>query len=312
MNIFSILDDSDNEESVKPKAPAKVAKDDKKPVVGAPPKKDSGNGKNAGQAKDRKPKDKKDVKGAVADEAVENAKPNPRGGKGQGKDHRKPKDKGDNPDGKRTFDRRSGTGRGREVSRGGRGPYGLGNDKQDALEAEKDPASAESPIDVDDGDEDPVVSAEAEEPEAETFTMDQFMAKRAEARAAASGVLATGKVRTVTKDETAGLTKGGEELTDFWAQTKGIKGDQKGKDQRSNSKNISLNVGFKFEKPDERDDRDQGRGKGRGGKGEGRDRRDGGRGDGRGRGRDNARGRGGRGRPQTVFNPTSQTDFPTL
>lgn len=74
--------------------------------------------------------------------------------------------------------------RGRELSRGGRGPFGLGNVNQEALDAEKSPevvksageeikqeaaADAESPAD-----------AEAAEPEpvASVFTLDEYLSKR--------------------------------------------------------------------------------------------------------------------------------------
>lgn len=304
MNIYSILDfDGSDEENPKPKVAPKSSGETKKAPA---PKRDipgkAPDAKKDGKkAADKKPNETK----VVTSDDAEGGKENNRGGMGKGKGkevNRKPanKDKGgDAEGGKRAFDRKSGTGRGREVSRGGRGPYNSGNAKEDALKAEKDPASAE--IETDDPNAPVEEAAEPSEPEPETFTMDQFMAKRMEARAKASGVLAgDASTRAVDTKELSSLTEAKEELNDFLAQTKGLKGTDKEKSQRSNSKKTITNVGFKFEPVggDDRDDRRGGRG--------------GGRGDGRGRGGKSGKGRG-RGGPTTVFNTNDDSlDFPAL
>lgn len=310
MNIYSILDDSDNEEGPKKVAPKSSSTETKK---GSAPKKDipgkaPDTKKDAKKSGDKKPNSS--AKGST-DDVGEGGKDNNRGGmsKGKGKEaNRKPanKDKSETG-GKRAFDRKSGTGRGREVSRGGRGPFNSGNDRQDAQNAEKDPSTAEVTGDDDEaGAEEP---EEPAEPEPETFTMDQFMAKRNEARAKATSLLSKDvKQRSVNKDELSGLSKAGEELNDFWAQTKGLKISDKEKTQRSNSKQTVANVGFKFEPVggDDRDDRGGRRGgSGRGGRGGDRD-------DNRNSGRVRGRGRG-RGGPTTVFSThDNSADFPAL
>jgi plasminogen activator inhibitor 1 RNA-binding protein len=338
MNIFSVLDDSDNDEPVTVKAPEKVVekkvavpKAPPKVVLGAPPKEVKGKDAKSSNAKPRAPKPEiKDPKPETAEGEVE-VKDNNRGGlpKGNYKDRPRPKrEGGEAPGGKREYDRRSGTGRGREVSRGGRGAFGLGNDKQDALEAEKDPKAADvvtEAVEIVVEEAVPEVVEEPKEPEIPTYTMDQFMEKRNAERAKAVTLLAEGvKVRTVDKEAFTGLTVAGENLDDFLGRTKFKAGDRT-KDQRSTGKTQILDVGFKFAAPEQPDRGDRydrgdkggrggegGRGGGRGGDRNG-DRRPGGRGEGRGGGRgagaSGGRG-GGRGTgPATVFNTA---DFPTL
>ena len=234
---------------------------------------------------------------------------------------------------KREFDRRSGTGRGRELSRGGRGAFGAGNVSQEALDAEKNPQAAiEGAVDGDAAaaateevvEVEPAVPAE---PEPVTFTMDEFMKKREEARQRLAAENAAKPVRAVNKEtEFAGMTALSAALDDYVTSAKGDNnaGGRKG-DQRSQAKTQVLNVGFKYPTPqpesrdrDSRGDREGGRGGGRGGDREGGrgPRREGGRGEGgRGGGR-GGEGRGaGRGGPRpaggasSAFNPA---DFPSL
>lgn len=213
---------------------------------------------------------------------------------------------------KREFDRRSGTGRGREVSRGGRGAFGAGNPAQDAIDAEKNPKAAiEGAVDgaADAPAEEEEVAEEAApaEPEPTTFTLDEYMQKREEARQKAAAIAAV-NARTVNKDEFAGMTTLAVALDDYVASSVSKAESASRKDQRSTAKNQVLNVGFKYPAPQPERERgprfEGGRGEGRGGRREGRD---GGRGEGR--------GRGGRGAPRSgstsaaAFNPA---DFPSL
>lgn len=333
MNIYACLDESDNEEDQTKKVvpPKKAATTGKS----APVKKDAAKPATKGKGENTAPGNankSKDSKAPVAvDPDADAGKDNNRGGRPRGKEgHHRGEHKHEGGDAgarrpKREFERRSGTGRGREVSRGGRGSFGAGNAAQDALEAEKDPKSAEAPIESAAEDADAAVEAEPEaEPEPVTFTLDEYMQIRNEARAKAAALVGETKERKVNKDsaEFAGLkTVEGEEVQDYLPGVNS-KGEAIRKDQRSTVKTPVVNVGFKFEANQQSDgyrgggdrgsrggDRPfRGGGGGRGGRSDGRG---GGRGDGgRGRG-DNRRGGGGGGRsgPTTVFN---NMDFPAL
>lgn len=316
MNIFSILDDSDNDEPVvkttKPVKEVKPVAAPKKDIPGAPPKASAK--KDAAKTGDIKPKPapkEKSAAPAAAADPSEAPKENRakthksrhgetrggRGSAGEGKDG-----------GKREFDRRSGTGRGREVSRDGRGPFGAGNHKQDALEAEKDPSKAE--VKIDEVGTTDVEEAVAEpEPEDKTITLDDFMQKRKIEREEAQAVFAGDvKARAADKEVLAGLSKAGKEEYGSELAAK----DYSKKDQRSTGKSKILDVGFKnYQQPaqessyeDRRPPRVEGRGSGgRGGRGGDRNSRGGGRGGGA---PSSGRGSGG---PATVFNAQ---DFPTL
>lgn len=311
MNFYSILDESDDEQPKQVKKTPEAKKDaassgDKKaakPAGKGAPRKDP----PGARPRENKKSAATEPTGNSSATEEDVKKDNNRGGLARGKDNRgKPKTGSkDGKDGKREYDRKSGTGRGREVSRGGRGPFGAGNVKEDAQKAEKDPAAAEVEA------EGEIETAEEEagpppEPEVPTFTMDQFLAQRAAAREKASSVLAADKARTVDTDFSSGLQKAGEELNDFWAQTKGGKPKKYGKDQRSTGK-TSVDVSFKFDTPQQDDDRHDRRGdrgdRGEGGRGRG--------GRGRGEGRGEGRGRGGRGGRGASFN-VSAAEFPTL
>lgn len=230
---------------------------------------------------------------------------------------------GNKPDGekrapRREFDRRSGTGRGREVSRGGRGAFGAGNPAQDALDAEKNPqAAVEGAVDgaVEGAVEEVVVEeVTPAEPEPVTFTLDEFMQKREEARQRLAGLTgAPAAVRTVDKEKDfAGLTTvAAGELENYLGSSAG-KAEAARKDQRSTGKAVVSNVGFKFPavQPErEQRDRDGPRTGGRGGDREGGrgPRREGGAGRGAGRGDRPARPASG---AAAAFN--AEKDFPKL
>jgi len=325
MNIFSVLDDSDNEEQQTKVVPK--AKDTAKPAAAGAKKETTaakpvktvdakGKGETAPKAK-TVPVGADKPKGPVVESATTDAaKDDNRGGRPRGKEYREKGGRGGRGGGeptegerrpKRDFDRRSSAGRGRgEASKGGRGSFGLGNPAQDAQNAEKDPNSAEAVVDTTEGAEDvePEVVAE---PEPTTFTLDQFMEKRNEARKA---LLANEtKVRTVDQSALAGLSRKEDLGETTYMPVKASKADASRKDQRSTGKNQVLDVAFKFAAIQVDDDRG-GRG-GRGGRGDsGR----GGRGDGRGRGgagRGDARGGN---KPSSAGSKAafSNTDFPSL
>ena len=119
---------------------------------------------------------------------------------------------------KREFDRRSSTGRTGEQRKDSRGPHSFGNVKQEAADAEKDPASAEPELDTDAPGE---AAAEDATPVPElpkVVTYDEFLKKRNEAAANSANksvVLETKSIRTVTADDFAGLKTKEEEETVF-------------------------------------------------------------------------------------------------
>jgi len=344
MNIYSVLDESDDEEQPKVVPPKKVnnvvtgkpapaAKKDAavkstKPEDAKPKGKgDNAQPANANKAKETKPAasaDKSKSAPAVDSSAVDSAdaKDNNRGGRPRGKEsfHRGGGGRGGRGGAegaaegekrpKREFERRSATGRGREVSKGGRGAFGFGNPAQDAQDAEKDPNSADVAIEAVDGAEEAAVVVEEAEPEPVTYSLDEFLEKRNEARKALLSSATETKVRVVDQSALAGLSRKEDLGETTYMPIKAAKGDATKKDQRSTGKNQVLDVGFKFEAIQVDDGGRGGRGEGRGGRG------DAGRG---GRGGRSSRGDGSRparttGAPsnkgaQTVFNTQ---DFPSL
>lgn len=328
MNIYSVLDDSDNEEQQTKVVNDKKAKDTAKPVAA---KKDAVAAKpvKAAESKGKGdvPKPKSAPVGSapktapvVESAATDATKDDNRGGRPRGKEYREKGGRGGRGGGepaegerrpKRDFDRRSSAGRGRgEASKGGRGSFGSGNPAQDAQDAEKDPNSAEAVVESTEGAEDvePEVVAE---PEPATFTLDQFMEKRNEARRV---LLANEtKVRVVDQSALAGLSRKEDEGETTYMPVKASKADASRKDQRSTGKTQVLEVAFKFAAIQVDDDRG-GRG-GRGGEGRGRgDGGRGGRGDGRGRGgAGRGEGRGGNKAPSATSKAVfSNIDFPSL
>jgi plasminogen activator inhibitor 1 RNA-binding protein len=318
MNIFSVLDESDNEEP-KPKVAEKKVKDNAKPAV-AGEKKDAQAKPKAAETKGKvdavssaKPKTVQEKPKAPENaDAVASGKDDNRGGRARGKEYREKGGRGgrggnESSEGgerrpKRDFERRSGTGRGREVSKGGRGSFGFGNPAQDAQDAEKDPNSAEAllqPVDAEESAEPEVVA----EPEPVTFTLDEFLEKRNQARQALNA--SETKLRKVDQSTLAGLNRKEDQGETTYMPIKAGKVDNSKKDQRSTGKTQVLDVAFKFAAIQVDEDRG-GRG-GRGGRGDGRGA--GGRGGdarGRGPGRGNSRPASGK---AAAFNTA---DFPSL
>lgn len=307
MNIFSVLDSSDNEEEQPKVVPQKkggketgAAKPAAKPadkkeapkaprvVPGLPPKENK-NEKKAAAA----PAAPKEEPAADAGEA---SKSNARGGlgRGKGRDHKGDRNtrRAAEADGegktrpKREFDRRSGTGRGREVSRGGRGSYGAGSVEQDALDAEKHPQEAQELLEPVEQQPETVEGETAAEPEPQpepvpsVFTLDEFLEKREQARARLNDIVGDKPVRTVDKSAFGNLEpKNDTDLDSYMPATKTGKAQQAGKkDQRSSSKAQVLDLGFKSWTPPvneyrsrDRPERERGERSGRGaGRGEGR------------------------------------------
>lgn len=278
MNFFSALNDSDDEPT--PKRPQKP--------------------KAAPTSKTAKNDD-------ATRSAIEKADGRIRGaGPGRGKPReRRPPSKVDGSGNPRTrqYDRRSGTGRGKESSKSGRGSFGWGNDEDDAAAAEK----GDLPDDVVDGaeevDSEPVPEPE---PEVPTFTLDEYMAKKKSVGGNNSELFSAQKTRSV-ETSFAGLSTGKDELTDFLKLGEDKK--QRAKTSGRAAKKETLSLAFKSapkdgdERPPRRDDdrrrndrqgREGGRGGGRGDRPSGRGSRNEGRG-GRGGGSGSRAPGGGRG-----------------
>lgn len=276
-NFFAALGDSDNEDD-KPKiAPKSSSKNSSKSLLVAPSKVD----KKAQYNHDHGDRHTKGGRGH-------------RGG------------------GKRQFDRRSGTGRGKDVKKDGGGGRNWGNDKNEARKNEGpiDESQFEKKTEVTEapgGEENTLRKPEEIEPEPEpednTMSYEEYLATKGKPD---SGVFAETKVREV-ENEFAGVTiQGKDDEEDFL-----VMGDEKRKRTRQ-KKNEKKTIDMSFRVVDssaiDGDSRGGRRDSGRGGRGG----RSGGRGGGRGGkgGRSGrGRGRGGRGRP---INTTDPEAFPSL
>lgn len=213
-----------------------------------------------------------------------------KGGRGHGKSGRGTRE------GKREFDRHSGTGRGKEVSKGGAGKGNWGNEKAEALEAEKRGDAA----DVEENNEEEVDNTPVE-PEKPTFTMDEYLARRS--APSNPDVFGTKQARQVDSSF-AGMKSAEVDLSDYIAS----KGDNSVKSKKeAKTKDVVRDLGIRTEPASVfREDRGP-----RGGRGEGR-------GEGRGRSEGRGRGRGGEGRGRgkpSAANKIDVTDnnaFPVL
>lgn len=273
-NFFAALDDSDNEG--KKNAPVATKKSTKKEVV-EPSKVENRPDKHG----DRH------TKGG-------------RGGRAPARD------------GKRTFDRKSGTGRGREISKGGDGGHNWGSDKNEAKKAEGPVTEGEeAPVEEngengENGAEEVVKQPEPEEDK--TMSYDEYMASKALPDSAAFKPV---KERTVENEFSIAAKALKKEEEDFLVMGGGKQIKKKGKKQNDKEK---LVLDFKVKSATGGDDRGprkdgrDGRGDRRGSGGGGRDgRRDNGRRD---RGRTGGRGggrSGGRG-----LDATDPNAFPSL
>lgn len=223
-------------------------------------------------------------------------------------------------DGKRTYDRRSGTGRGKEIRKGGGGPRNWGSDKVDARNAEgvlDENQVEKAPVDVEDGavgetqqtsskEDEPVLEPEPEpEPEPVTRTLDEYYEDRKnalkdlpqfqeKAKREVQNEFAGFQARIVPKEEFLIMGSG-----------KAIRKKSGGSGKKVTE---TVELGFRVgSKPG------GGGGRGRGDRGyRGEKREGGGRGRGRGRGDRRRGGERGGGRSARVTDPLDPSSFPSL
>lgn len=282
MNIYSVLD-SDDEEKPKVKQQTKAAEKPapKKGAFEAPIERDPKAGKKEHHSRH----------GA--------------------KDHHNP-EANTNPR-KRQFDRRSGTGRGKEVAKGGAGGANWGSDKNEALRAEKHIAG-DVDIVEENVEETEEVSAEPAVPEPTVFTLDEYNRRRAEQGKPRGEAFSDVQLREVSADFSGMKTKEDDNLEDFIALG-AAKTSKAKKDQRSTSKTVVLDVAFTAapsEQPERERGGDRDRG-GRGGRGDRGDRPRSGRGEkGRGGGRGEGRGNSSRGPRGPRVDFSDSNAFPSL
>lgn len=261
INSFALLDDSDDES---PRAAAPPAAKKKESA------KTSSSNSNA-------------VKGTKGNDRRRNNDRNTRGGRGPRTAR----------DGKRTYDRRSGTGRGREIKKGGGGGHNWGNDKNEARKNEG-PVDENAPVEVaTDAVEEEVEKVPDPEPEPEdnTMTMEDYLAAKS-GKAAGDDLFGAKKERSV--DEAAGEFAGKEAHVavqeDFVVMGSGKSLRKKNEKKAAQTLDLNFRVKSASDPRPRRDDRNGDRRGGRGGRGDRRGGR-GGRGGGRG-GRGKAGGRG--------------------
>lgn len=292
MNIYSVLDSDDEE----PKVVAKVTKEDK-PKGPAPKKSMDFEKPIERDTKAAKGKDNHTRHGA--------------------KEHRADgtKVESGNPK-KRVFDRKSGTGRGKEVSKDGAGGANWGNDKLEALKAEKhiagDAEIVEEPVE-----EVEAAPAEPAVPEPTVFTFDEYNKRRAAEQASRtqSEAFSEVKLREVTADFSGMKTKesNGESEYIHLGASKAAKAK---KEQRSTAKNVIVDVSFKAPPPQREERSGSGRGgdrENRGGRGRGGDRAGGDRPRSSGRGKNEGRANGGNRGPRAPRVDFSDANaFPSL
>jgi plasminogen activator inhibitor 1 RNA-binding protein len=233
-------------------------------------------------------------------------------------------------EGKRTFDRKSGTGRGKEIKKGGGGAHNWGNDKNLARRNEgavTEDQVGEEVIKEEIEQEPKVVVEEEPEEEDNTLTFDEYMKQKARPN---SELFAPPKEREVTNEFANVKAKAAVEEeflvmgTGTGRKKKGVKtvekktvevnfrvADSTEQDKRSNynkrdgdRRSSGGRGGRGYDK--------RGSGRGRGGdSGRGRG-GDSGRGRGGGRGREGGRGRSGGGRSSSGINVNDSSAFPSL
>ena len=216
-------------------------------------------------------------------------------------------------DGKRQFDRRSGTGRGKEMKKGGGGGHNWGSDQNDAKKAEGPVTEGKEDVDSPEG-KDPAAEEEAvaepepePEPEDKTMSYEDYMAAKAKPDTAAFKAL---EIREVD-NEFAGKNASKAEESDFLVMGGGKSLRKKGAGKKSKE---TLVLDFKVKRPSSDGDRDGGRRDGRRDSG---GRRDGGRGRGdrsqrgEGRGGDRAKRSSNKGSKSTL-DTSDASAFPTL
>ena len=110
-------------------------------------------------------------------------------------------------DGKRTYDRRSGTGRGKEIKKGGGGGRNWGSDKVEARKSEG-PVDESAPVvpseEAEATENEPVVEEPAVvEEEDKTMTMEEYLASKA-GKVAGEGLFGAKKEKTIVDNEFSG------------------------------------------------------------------------------------------------------------
>mmetsp|Transcript_3097 Transcript_3097/g.6324 ORF Transcript_3097/g.6324 Transcript_3097/m.6324 type:complete len:293 (+) Transcript_3097:325-1203(+) len=280
---------------------------------------DEGRGPAPAAAKKAAPKKAAPKKEIVEPSKVENhpQKNNNRNTKG-GRGGRPPA-----RDGKRTFDRRSGTGRGREIKKEGGGGHNWGNDKNDAKKAEGPVEEGNEEINTAEeetenkaeGEEEAVVE-KVEEPEDKTLSFDEYMKQK---QRPDSDLFKPREAPTV-ENEFAGKTGMKKEEVDFLVMGSG-KAMRKRGGEKKGKQTLVLDFKVKSATSDDRGGRRDGRREGgRGGRGGGdhsgggdRSGRGGGDRGGRGGDRGGRRERGGRGRGGgRGLDATDPNAFPSL
>jgi plasminogen activator inhibitor 1 RNA-binding protein len=272
-NFFAALDDSDNEG----KAPAPAITKKK-----AAPKKEV-------------------VEPSKVEKRPNKGDRNTRGGRNQRPPAR---------DGKRQYDRRSGTGRGREVKKGGGGGHNWGSNQNDAKKAEgpvtegNEEANTPEETATEEKAEEEVEEQPEPEPEDTTMSYEEYLATKAKPDTEAFAAL---EIREV-ENEFAGKAASKKEEEDFMMMGSGKQLKKKGTGKKEKQ---TLDLGFKV-KGNDRGGDDRG-GRRDGGRRDG-GRRDGGRRDG-GRGGDRggrSRGNRGGGRGGKGLDTNDASAFPSL
>jgi len=187
-----------------------------------------------------------------------------RGSNGQRK--KKEGEDGDKPPRKREFERRSGTGRGREVAKDGRGPFGAGNVNQEAQDAEKDPSSLDAQVEGSAGEEEAEAAAPAREPEPPTRSLDEFLALRNSSRNN-KDLFGAKETREVSIKDVEGIGRvGGDSLSDFMVLSKKSSNDKKkGSQPKKDGSLLEASFSIKSNEDAPREERREGgRGGGRG------------------------------------------------
>eukprot|EP00542_Grammatophora_oceanica_P020590 CAMPEP_0194049342 /NCGR_PEP_ID=MMETSP0009_2-20130614/30408_1 /TAXON_ID=210454 /ORGANISM="Grammatophora oceanica, Strain CCMP 410" /LENGTH=274 /DNA_ID=CAMNT_0038695469 /DNA_START=52 /DNA_END=874 /DNA_ORIENTATION=+ len=153
-------------------------------------------------------------------------------------------------EGKRAYDRRSGTGRGKEIKKGGGGKRNWGSDKNDAKQAEGTIVEGDESEPRKVEEETPYVEEEEEErePEIETVSYEEYMANKAKSDSQAFQPLKERKVQ----NEFAKVEAKKKTVTeDFLVMGEGKKDRKRGK----NSKKQAIDLGFRVKSSDDPVDR---------------------------------------------------------
>lgn len=181
-------------------------------------------------------------------------------------------------DGKREFDRRSGTGRGKEIKKGGGGARNWGSDKNEARTAEGPVVGGEEKPAQTEGDVDAAPAPAAElvdcvdavpEPEDNTISFEDYQKNK---EAPSNELLKPKEVRAVENDF-AGLHAKKFEETDFLVMGGAKQPRKREKTKEKKSLDVNIKIASSDQGEDRRRDYDSGRGSGRG---RGRGNRDGG------------------------------------